>query len=400
MALEALLAHLTEEEYFQQRTKQSYRTGQATVTPVTNFKLFCTDTMNTELPAILDELRSISDPIEQINKCLVVVQKFINWLALPHTNLFMPRNDGKSLLRCKAKDPQTIKIYISQLRLYLRKVGGIRITSEDVSDFVSYPEPLEKDEVEPLLPSEFKKICKRAGHRRALLYRIKKDCMARIGAMVQLRVKNINTDVRPIEITFPKHIMKKKNGISYTNVKYVIKEDEADLLDWLKQFKDPEDLVFTTSKNFVTALSNEEQYWSRLMYKIGFSEKYSNGQLKKTIHTIKSLSFTAACEAVNETYANAYGDHSRYTKNYLRWTKEEKIAKFRLFEKKISFFSKFELVTDTQLEDENSKLKLENEAKDELLSKFAEKTKDETKQTPKEALKKLMLEVLQENNLL
>lgn len=401
MALEILTTHLTEEEYFSQRTKQNLQTGRATKSPVSNFKLFTKDIFNVELPTLLDELRNITDTEIQINKTLVICQKFINWLGVPHPELLLIRVDGQAPRKCLAKDPDTIKVYISQIRLYLRKVGGIRLTSEDLSDFVSFPAPVEKEEAVPLLPSEFKKICKRSTHRRALLYRIKKDCCARIGAMVQLRRKHFNIDVRPIEVTFPKHIMKKKNGISYTNVKYIIKEDEEDLLDYLKRFPDPESLIWGTNENVLNAVSAEEHYWSRLMVRMGYDQKYfHSGRMKKSIHTIKSLTFTAAEEAVDETYANAYGDHSRYIKNYLRWTKKQKIEKFRKLEKHISFFSRYELVTDDKLEKENDRLQQEAIERNALLEKLTTEEKDKTKREVKAATKEIMIKLLKENNLI
>ena len=117
--------------------------------------------------------------------------------------------------------------------------------------------------------------------------------------MVQLRRKHFNTEVRPIEVTFPKHIMKKKNGISYTNVKYIIQEDEEDLLDYLAKFPDPESLIWGTSEIVENAVSAEEHYWQRLMVRMGYDQKYShNSRLIKNIHSIKSLTFTAAVEAV------------------------------------------------------------------------------------------------------
>ncbi len=401
MALELLSAHLTEKEYIAQRFKQCNQTGRATQSPISNFKLFTKDTFNIELPALLDELRNISDTETQINKTLVICQKFINWLAVPHPELRLIRADGQAPRQCIAKDPDTIKVYISQIRLYLRKVGGIRLTSEDLSDFVSFPAPVEKDEVIPLLPSEFKKICKRANHRRAMLYRIKKDCCARIGAMVQLRRKHFNLEVRPIEVTFPKHIMKKKNGISFTNVKYIIQEDEEELLDYLAKFPDPESLIWGTSEIVENAVSAEEHYWQRLMVRMGYDQKYShNNRLIKNIHSIKSLTFTAAVEAVNETFANAYGDHSRYIKNYLRWTKEQKIEKFRKLEKHISFFSRYELVTDDMLEKENDRLQQEAKERNALLEKLTTETKEKTKVKVDEKTRQMMVQLLKENNLI
>ena len=96
-----------------------------------------------------------------------------------------------------------------------------------------------------------------------------KDFEARIGAMVQLRKRHFNIeglrDGLPIAVTFPKAIMKKKNGVAFTNVKYVIEEDEKGVLKLLEHLSD-DDLVFGTTENVDLARNNEEKTWSRLVH--------------------------------------------------------------------------------------------------------------------------------------
>lgn len=402
MALELQL-HLSEEEYLQQRRRQNERTGDNTQTTLTNFELFCKDILDRTHHEIIEELRQISDYREQESKALIVIQKFINWLAVDHPGMFMYSKGTRPPKEVMKKDTDTIKGYAVQLRLYIRKVGGVRLTAEDMADFVTYPEPTEKEEKKPLLTHELRKICKHASPKRSLLYRITKDCEGRIGAMVQLRVKHFNTKVRPIEITFPKSIMKKKNGVSYTNIKYVTEEDENDMLEYLATFDDPEDLVWGTSENPLNALHAEERYWSRLVCskKVNMPERYKHsGFLKTSIHSIKSFTFTAAEEAVSETYAHAYGDHWRYTKNYLRWTDKKKIAKFRKMEPFLSLYTEYERVTDSTLIEENNLLNKKLTEHDRILEKMVTKETKKTEVDPDEKTKQIMLELLKENNLI
>jgi len=115
-----------------------------------------------------------------------------------------------------------------------------------------------------MLLSEFKIICDhQRDFRRQMLYRAMKSFESRIGATIQLRKKHFNTEVRPIEVFFPAAIMKKKNGKSYSNTKYVISEDEEEVLQLLDGLKDT-DLVYATSENIELAINNEEKTWSRL----------------------------------------------------------------------------------------------------------------------------------------
>ncbi len=397
---------LTEEEYISQRCKQDKGTGKGTKAALSNLKLFCQDQFDRELKTVLSDLKEETHRTQHIDSTLHFLQKFATWLGEPHHDLLMSPNAIGIRVPCRAKDLDSIKGYIIQARLFLRKVGGIPIDKDALSDYkISYPAPQEKEEPRPLLPSEFKIICdNQRNFRRQMLYRIKRGSEDRIGAMVQLKKKNFDTTKRPIEIFFSKYIMKKKNGISYNNTKYVLAEDEEPLLNLLERFDD-EDLVFGTNKIVEQAVNNEDRAWSRLVTsnKVNLGERYiHSGKLKVTLHTIKSMTFTAACEAVDETYANAYGDHARYTKNYLRWTYEKKIEKFRKLESYISIYTKIVKVDEVspKVIEENKSIKQMNLEKDELIVVLAEKLKDQTKKTPKEDLKKMMLKLLKENNLL
>lgn len=249
---------------------------------------------------------------------------------------------------------------------------------------------------------EFRLICdNQTNPRRQMLYRTMKDCEARIGAMVQLRKKHFNTKIRPIAVTFPKSIMKKKNGIAFTNVKYIIKEDEKGLLKLLDKLQD-DDLVFGTNEKVELAINNEEKTWSKLVQSLGFTARYKhNNHLKKNIHSVKSLTFTAARKAVDGDYANAYGDHAEYCKNYLRLTDDEKIGYFKRLEPFISMYQKTILVHDTpELLEENKMLNEKLSDHEIQLNRISEVIKATTSVNPKVNVKKIFKQLLKENNLI
>ena len=371
MALSYLSSVLSEEEYLEQRFKQDPGTGRTTRAAINNTKMFCLDVFNRELIVVIRDIREEVLKTQNLDTALIFLQKLIDWSSEDHPNVFYPKSRIPGNQSVYARDVLTIRGYTSQMRLYLKKVCGIPISSEDVKDYkLSYPPEVDKEEAEPISNEEFRLICdNQTDFRRQMLYRIKKDCAARIGAMVQLKKKNFDTTVRPISVTFPKSIMKKKNGIAFTNVKFVTLEDEVPLLKLLAPLND-DDLVFGTGPNKELAANNEETAWKRLMKKIGLDERYAHsGRLKKSIHSIKAFTFTAAVDAVNETYAHAYGDHSMYTKTYLRWSTEKKIEKFRKLEKFISIYTTTVEVHDNEeLSQENNYLKSKiNDIQEQLL---------------------------------
>lgn len=402
MTLAYLSSTLTEEEYLEQRFKQDVGTGRTTRAAINNSKYFCLDVFKRSFTTVMEDISTEVNKSQNLDTALLFLQKLVNWSNEDHPHILMTKTVCPNQKPYFGKDVATIKGYISQMRLYMKKVAGIPITSEDVKDYkISYPPEVEKEEAEPLTNDEFRIICDNQRiFRRQMLYRVMKDAEARIGAMVQLRKKHFNLEVRPIQITFPKSIMKKKNGIAYTNIKFVAEEDEAPLLKLLSTIQD-DDLVFGTGEEKGLAVNNEETAWVRVLKRVGLTEKYAHsGRYKKNIHSIKAMTFTAAEEAVSETFAHAYGDHAMYTKTYLRWSIDKKVAKFRLLEPHISIYTKTEIIADEVLEKENNLLKEKLSIHDILLGKLAEKTKLETRQLPKEDIKNIITEIMKENGLL
>jgi len=113
--------------------------------------------------------------------------------------------------------------------------------------------------------------------------------------------------------------------------------------------KDDEDFVFTNSKNEETAKSNEERAWNRLMKKLGYAERKTNGHLKKSIHSIRSFNMTALKEATKDPdYAHGYGGHKKYLEQYIRLPLERQIQLFRQAEPYLSIFEDRIVVEDNE----------------------------------------------------
>ena len=339
------------DEYIATRLKQDPSTGAASRTAYKNADLFCLDQYDEDFISVLHNMARVVKDSDELDIPLNFMQNFINWMGLPHLELRMnpssvyPEGDV-----CRAKDTGTIRGINGQLRLIMVKVGGIRISSSDVTDYkLSYPSPKPKEKKRKMTDAEFVLICdSQINFKRRMMYKTIKDAESRIGATVQLVKENFDTTKRPIEITFPASIMKKKNGVSYENVKYIIEEDEEGILKLLEQTP-AGGLVFGITRNVKLAINDEEKVWSKLVTKLGLGERYKHsGHLKLSLHTIKSLTFTAARKAVDLDYANAYGDHVDYIRNYLRLSDDEKIEYFKRLEPYISLWTKTETIHDSE----------------------------------------------------
>jgi len=369
--LDAVISEtLTEEEYLQERMARCESGASVVQSVLSNVKLFCIDQAQSDFTMILSQLKRDADDTGKPLKTLAFFQRFVNWLHTPHPELQMPSNHFGHFEPYRAKSVLTIRNYIGQLRLYFKKVVGIEITAEKLADHITYPAIGEIEEAEALTHDEFRHIVNNIKNpNRHMLYLIQKDTCSRIGAMVQLRLENFNTEVRPIQVTFPAHIMKKnKRGESRTVIKYVIEENEDGLIQLLKNYSNPRDIVFGSNELPKRALHNEEKFWNHLVKKLGYTEVYRhNGRLKKNIHSIKAFTETQAEEAVDKFYADAYGDHDAYLKQYIRWNEEKKIKKFRAMEPLLNLFTKTEKVQDKKLLAENNYLKTKVEVMNDQL---------------------------------
>lgn len=369
--LDAVISEtLTEEEYLQERKARSESGASVLQSVLSNVKLFCIDQAEADFYMILSQLKRDADDTGKPLKTLAFFQRFVNWLHTPHPELKLPSNHFGHFEPYRAKSVVTIRNYMGQLRLYFKKVVGIEVTSEKLADHITYPAIGEIEEAEALTHDEFRHISNNIKKpNRHMLYLIQKDTCSRIGAMVQLRLENFNTDVRPIQVTFPAHIMKKnKRGESRTVVKYVIEENEDGLLQLLKNYSNPRDIIFGTNDNPKRALHNEEKFWNKLVKRLGYTEVYRhNGRLKKNIHSIKAFTETQAEEAVDKFYADAYGDHDAYLKQYIRWNEAKKIKKFRTMEPLLNLFTIKEKIEDQKLIAENKYLKTKVEVMNDQL---------------------------------
>ena len=294
MTLTYLSSTLSEQEYLDQRFRQAKGTGRVTRAAINNTKYFCKAVFNRELIVVMADMREEVMKTHHLDTVMTFLQRLITWSGEDHPEIMTTPNachkEGRPYYR---KDSDVILIYVGQMRLYMKKVVGIPITSEDIKDYnFSYPPPQDKEEAEPLELEEFKLICdNETDFKRRMLYRIKRGAEARIGAMVQLRKKHFDVTVRPIKITFPKGIMKKSNGVAFTNYKYVLSEDQEEILKLLSRIGD-DDLVFGTNEDKEQAVSNEEQVWARKVQKLGFTDRYAhNNRLKKNIHSIMNLDY-------------------------------------------------------------------------------------------------------------
>ena len=354
---------LTREEFydkaFQKGKSKAYE--KLTRTTINNLDTFCLDKYARQTDQIIKDLREEIKQTQDVSKALKFLQDFVDWLAVDHPDL----NDktGKPI---QSKVPQAIRNYVSRARKYMKLCGGVKIDAEDYADYVVIPADENDEEPEPLLKSELKLILENIPDpRRKASVMFMKDTRARILETMRMKRKYFDLTTDPITVILPKSIVK---GKTMKRTVFLTRETSPIIRQLLKGL-DPEDQVFTDSKNEDTARSNEERAWRRLMKKLKFTETKTEGHLKKSIHSIGSFNMTAMKEATKDPdYAHGYGGHKRYLQQYIRLPLERQIQLFRQSEPNLSVFE------DRIVVDDNERMKAIEEKleKYEILDKLIE----------------------------
>jgi len=338
---------LTREEFFEKSYKKGKSRGYEVLTRsiIANLDRFCEDKYNKKTDDVILDIKKEVEQTSDSTIALKYLQDFIDWLEVDHPDILFKNNplqkEGKPV---KAKSPLAIKNYVSRVKKFMKMCGGIRIDGDDYRDYLAFPADENDEEAEPLLKEEFKLIIDHAFEpRRKALYMFMKDTSARILESLRVKKKYIDLTKDPIVVTLPKSIVKGKRK---KRVLYLTRETAPGIRQLLKKPGD-EDLVFTKNDNDLIARTTEERAWSRLVNKVGFTEKYARGHLKKNIHSIRAFCMTQIKEATKDPdYAHGYGGHTRYLEQYIRLSEERKIQLFKQAEPYLSLYEQAPEVTD------------------------------------------------------
>jgi len=266
-------------------------------------------------------------------------------------------DDFSSHLTKIGKMPATVMAYVSKAKKYMRLVHSIRVSKEDMNDYVTMPVDVEADEEkEPLTKQDITRIVNCANRqRRKAFYMFLKDTGARIGEGLQVRKKYFDFTVEPVKVFFPKSIVKGKKRRRYVFLTHETTNFVKPVLDNLKD----DDLVFCSNENIVQATAAERDAFNYMRDKIGMTEKYShNRRFKKSIHSFRAFCYTQSKLATGDAdYAHGYIGHDRYLITYERMEEKEKVELFNRCVPRLSIFEDTVTISDDDLRKDIDDLK-------------------------------------------
>ncbi|WP_182128421.1 site-specific integrase [Nitrosopumilus sp. b3] len=325
------------------RKSESDNTRTCAKTSLTMFEYFCTTKKTTKIKMIqyYQELFNQNKP--DIRRICLSLDNFIQFLNEDHDEIILNKI-GQKLF--KKKSPKTIKTYFSFLKSYLRQCHGIRITTDDVKDYIQFPKQ-RREQRRPLELKTVKKIMNYASPARKALYYTLISSGMRIGECLALRKKDFHLNENPVRITLEAEITKTKESRET-----YISNEALEKLKSILEKKQDNDLVFSNTEIPRQAINTEEAYFLHLREKLGLTEKYPNStRFIVNIHAFRAYFHTKASQKHGSDYANALDGHSGYLKQYYRLSEEDRAKKYKELESEL-------FVESIQLESEKKKDKI------------------------------------------
>ena len=286
------------------------------------------------------------------------LNKFVTFCGEDHPEVMASRR-----ATWKAKKSSSIRGYFSALKEFLRKCHGIRITSEDVKDFIDFSKEV-KESRAPIELATIKQVLSFADPRRRAMYYLLLTSGMRLGEALSLKKTSFKVDVRPIKI----HLRAQDTKTNEARDTFISEEAWEKVEPIYSATKDGQyvfhDFIFgeevetkviptPTPKPIVKAVFVEDRYFARLRRKI--AEKYNNkerceeypdgtGILKRyessnrylvQIHAFRAWFITQASLKHGTDYAHAIAGHHSYMDTYIRIADKTKSKMYLELEKSL-----------------------------------------------------------------
>ena len=223
------------------------------------------------------------------------------------------------------RNPSTVRLYFSRIKQYLY-YRGIRLHPLDIRQTLKFP-ILYEEELHPLSIGEFCRVLEACDPQRRVMYLAQASSGMRIGEIIQLRRKHVNTEAERIMVKLPAALTKRKRG----RTTFFSSETADLLLPRLKELEGP-DLIFASSPSRKLSLERENRYMSRILGEIGLDERYeTNGRHKITTHSFRAYFITRVSRR-DPNLAKYFAGQKGYMLQYDRLTDEEKLDYYMEFE--------------------------------------------------------------------
>jgi len=299
----------------------------------------------------------------------VSLDKLVRFMSVDHEDIVSAKGGI-----FKAKQPKTIQNYFGFIKNYLRICHGIRISSDDIKDFVQFPKQ-RKQLREPISLETLKKIISRAPPTRRALYLVLISSGMRLGEGLSLKKSNFHLDENPVRVTLRADDTKTREE----RETYISSEALERLKPILDSVGEDDYLFHDNTKKIHEVVRTEAREFGYLRTRLGLTKRYDKSiRFLVHIHTFRAYFHTKASQKHGSDYANALDGHGAYLKQYYREDPVERAEKYLALEPDL-------FIEWRQLETEKTKNKIMDTMKSQMdkmqteidrLSKFNQTEKD------------------------
>lgn len=340
------------------------------------FNLFCKQNYNKTHQEVIKDLKEEIEKTKSNDKLYVLFNNYKNWLSVDHPEItYFTGKNTKHKKSIKKRHSNSIKQYLSKMRNIIEEICNIEINSRVFNKRVKV-EKAEEEEPEPFTKEQMRLLLDRSSNHNKLKYMVLKDSGCRIGELVQIRKRDVDTTQDPLRIKIQAGYTKTKRA----RIVFVTRET-APMLKRLLNHKKDDELVFGTNEDPYVATGTEKAEFTYYRDQLAkdypeFGERYqSNNRHKKTIHSTRSFTATQCTEAIDEAWGHGYIGHKKYLGQYIR--NQDKMAEmFQRTENHLMIYESVEVVDQDQrvkkLEEEQQKSRLDMIELTNIMSQLAD----------------------------
>jgi len=306
---------------------RSERTRTVAKTSLKTFDLFCNHqgfsrdvAINQYIQWFNPEYEEGKIPKPDIRSICLSLDKFVRFLEED-----VELDDGRI---SKKKSFKTLNLYFGFVKSYLRICHGIKLSGDDIRDYVTFPKQRKVQRI-PLTLKQLKSIMNNANPRQRALYYVLVSSGMRLGEALSLTKNNLHMEETPVRITLDPDNTKTKQG----RETYISNEAVEKIIPLLEKVKTDDGYIFINSDNLAYHVSNEDRNFHYLREKLGFMEKYKNSVRYVTnIHSMRAYFHTKASQKHGVEYANSLDGHEGYLEQYYRLTPERRAEMYKELE--------------------------------------------------------------------
>jgi len=290
----------TKQDFLRHKGKSSARTLRNYTHVFTNIEKFCLRKYDSSLENLIEDLAIIENPQEQVEN---LIQTYIDELEL----------EGK---------PYSTVLGYSTLAINYLKYRRVKFDKAELHTSLSYKSEI-KQELYPITKKDIQTLLDHASFEAKTKILLQSGSGFRISELLGLRKCDINRELERYTANIRAEFAKGRRARTT-----IISIEAMRLLDEILENKTENELIFPHEANIRFSVISEINMFDRLRKKAGLDMRYENKRTHKiTTHTFRAF-FISQFEKTYSGFGHSLSGHSKYMKQYERFTIGEKIEKY------------------------------------------------------------------------